>query len=545
MSRRKSKRKPPYVPKVVVAAAPVVERQEMKVGPLAAGAFGGLGERLPAVQPWAPPVNLCDNTEAGRTTRLTMDSNLNSSGYYTNIQSAVLPVDGAGGITFIGYPALAMLQQNPLMRLIVDTMSDESTRKWVTLKGIDGKVKDDDIKRVQGYCEKWALRKLFKDASEMVGFQGGCLLFMDMGVEDAELVTPLVISDKTIGKGKFKGFRLIEPMQVYPGLYEAADPLKANYFKPETWIVLGKEVHVSRFLYFANNVPSTILRPAYNFFGIPLVQLVLQYAANFESARDSAAEIIHNFSLLGLKTDMGQSITGGPATEVINRSKMLLGAKRNQGIALIDKETEEFFQIETSLGGLKDLVAQQLELLALIPGVPVTKLFGTAPTGMNATGESDMRNFYDKVRTWQESLYFDNFVKARKMIELNEFGKITEGIVETWEPLQEPNPVEQAGIQKTKAETAAIYLEQGVVLQEEVRERLATDEESGFNGLELAVELPGNEVYPSEGKLEGEPSEPQAEEGGRANCSNSHERRPGKFACRGSFPGRGRGAPKR
>ena len=489
MPRRRAKKKIPYVPKVVVT--PVNnKRQAMQVSEAYTGAFGGLGMPIPAERPWAPPKNLCDGFERGRTTRLAMDNALNSSGYYNNIQASILQVDGAQGITFIGYPALAMLQQNPLMRLIVDTMSDESTRKWVTLKGIDEKVSDDDIKRVQGYCEKWALRKLFKDASEMVGFQGGCLLYMDMGVDDAELVTPLVISDKTIGKGKFKGFRMIEPMQVYPGVYEAADPLKADYFKPETWIVLGKEVHVSRFLYFANNVPSTILRPAYNFFGIPLAQLVLKYVANFESARDSSAEIIHNFALLGLKTDMSQVLAGGSAAELVNRAKIMLAAKRNQGLALIDKETEEFFQIETALGGLKDLVAQQLELLALLPGIPVTKLFGTAPTGMNSTGESDMRNFYDKTRTWQETLYFDNFIKARHMIELNEFGAITDGIVETWELLQEPNQVEQATIQKTKAETDAIYLEQGVILQEEVRERLSTDEDSGYNGLELAAELP-------------------------------------------------------
>lgn len=489
MPRRRAKKKIAYVPSAL-SVADKTKRRSIRFSDVQAGMFGGTGKSVPAIQPWAPPTNLCESTATGKSARIAMDNALNSSGYYTSIQAGILQVDGAEGITFIGYPALAMLQQNPLMRLIVDTMSDESTRKWVSLKGIDDKVSDDDIKRVEGYCEKWALRKLFKDASEMVGFQGGCLLYIDMGVvDDKELITPLVISENTIGKGKFKGFRMVEPMQVYPGLYEASDPLKASYFNPETWIVLGKEVHVSRFLYFANNVPSTILRPAYNFFGIPLVQLVLQYVANFEGARDSSAEIVNNFALLGLKTDLDQMLADG-GRGLVNRAKAMLSAKRNQGMALIDKDDEDFFQIATPLAGLKDLVSQQLELLALIPGIPVTKLFGTAPTGMNATGESDMRNFYDKTRTWQETLYFDNFIKARQLLELTEFGAITDGIVETWEPLQEPNPTEQATIRKINAETDAIYLEQNVILQEEVRKRLSADEESGYNGLELSAELP-------------------------------------------------------
>ncbi|MFQ8761936.1 MAG: anti-CBASS protein Acb1 family protein [Intestinimonas sp.] len=35
--------------------------------------------------------------------------------------------------------------------------------------------------------------------------------------------------------------------------------------------------------------------------------------------------------------------------------------------------------------------------------IPVTKLFGRSPAGMNATGESDLRNYYDYVDTLREA----------------------------------------------------------------------------------------------------------------------------------------------
>jgi phage-related protein (TIGR01555 family) len=448
-------------------------------------------QNLMVADQWKPPVNLCDSSKKGKATRLAMDAALDAAGVYTAAQAmgGVVGVDGGSGISFPGYPALANLQQNPLMRLIVDTISDESTRKWVTLQGVDKKVKDDDIKRVTDACEKWQLRDVFKAASEMVGFQGGCLLFIDVGATDEELVTPLVISDKTIGKGKLKALTIVEPMQVYPGLYDASNPLSPKYFRPDTWIVQGVEVHVSRFLCFTNNIPSLMLKPAYNFFGIPLVQLALRYVQNFESSRDASAEIVHNYSLLGLKTNLSQILTDEGRAQIQRRAKMMLGAKRTLGMAIIDKTSEEMFQIDTPMSGLKDLVGQQLELLALISGIPVTKLFGTAPQGMNATGEGDMRNFYDKIRTWQEILYFKNFQKARELIELTEFGSITPGITEVWEPLKESDPTEQANIRKTNADADAIYLDRGVLLPEEVRERLSADEESGFTGLDELAPL--------------------------------------------------------
>lgn len=483
---RRKKRKGPS------AHAP---QQPVNISAIASTVFDQGSTSPPALiaDPWRPPVNLCEGSKKGQETRLAMDAALDKAGVYAAAQAmgGVAGVDGGLGVTFPGYPALANLQQNPLMRLIVDTISDESTRKWVSLQGVDNNVKEEDIKRVTKACEKWQLREVFKAASELVGFQGGCLLFIDVGANNEELVTPLVISDKTIGKGKLKALTIVEPMQVYPGVYDASNPLSARYFRPDTWIVQGVEVHVSRFFCFTNNVPSLMLKPAYNFFGIPLVQLALCYVKNFESSRDASAEIVHNFSLLGLKTNMMQILNPDGREQLQRRAKMMLGAKRTLGMAIIDKEKEEMFQIDTPMSGLKDLVGQQLELLALISGIPVTKLFGTAPQGMDATGEGDMRNFYDKIRTWQEILYFKNFKLARELIELTEFGSITPGITEVWEPLKESDPTEQANIRKTNADADAIYLDRGVVLPEEVRERLAADEESGFTGLDKLPPLEG------------------------------------------------------
>lgn len=506
-TKKKGKKKKGKKAKRTVSPAP---RQE--VSAIAAAAFGGTGLKQAApVDIWAPPKNVCENYALGKRTRIAMDKALGTAGY-SSTMAAAMGVDGANSISFIGYPALAMLQQNPIMRLVVDTITDESVREWVTLQSEDEQAKDEDIKRVQGYLDKWHVKDYFKNASQMVGFQGGCLLFLDMGVPDEELITPLTIAKETIRKGSFKGFRMIEPMLVYPGAYEASNPLSPDYFCPETWIVLGKEIHTSRFLYFANNTLSTILRPAYNFFGIPLVQLMLQYVANFESARDASAEIVNNFSLLGLSTNMGQSITGGPADDIVNRVKLMLGAKRNSGVALIDKATEQFFQLTTPLNGLRDLVAQQLELIALISGEPVTKLFGTSPAGLNATGEGDANNWHDKVATWQNKVYAKNFTKARHLIELSESGAITSGIVDHWESLEEPDKVEAANIRKIQAETAAIYLDQGVILQEEERERLINDDESGYSSLSMAVELPApvEPKGPGAFSLGGPVTEPEA-----------------------------------
>jgi hypothetical protein len=46
-----------------------------------------------------------------------------------------------------------------------------------------------------------------------------------------------------------------------------------------------------------------------------------------------------------------------------------------------------------------------LELLPVVFGLPVNKLLQTSPSGFNATGDFDMRSFYDSVNTKQAVLF--------------------------------------------------------------------------------------------------------------------------------------------
>lgn len=412
---------------------------------------------------------------------LTMDSALESSGCYDILDDYIelLGVDGARGITFVGYPQLSLLEQNPLIRTVVGTLANETVRRWNRLKNSDSDMAD-TVRDIEDTLEHYKVRSHFKKAAETTGYQGGCMLFIDLGKRGEELENPLTLSPETVSKGSFKGFRKIEPINVFPAPYNANSPLEEGYFEPMHYYVFGQKVHKSWFLKFTTGDLGIMLRPAYNFFGISLAQLMLRYVGNFERSRDASADTVENFSLLGLKTDMNQMLEGGSADDVIHRLLAMLGAKRNYGVAVMNKDTEEFFQINTPLSGLEGLVAQQLELFALISGEPVTKLFGTPPRGMDATGDTDISNHNDRIRNWQEQLYFDNFEKARKVIELSEFGQYYPDIETEWLPVKELTDKEKVEIEKTKADRDLALVQTGGIDGQDVRSRISQDESSDY-----------------------------------------------------------------
>lgn len=399
------------------------------------------------------------------------------------------------GVDFIGYAALSLLAQHPLIRAMVETLADEMTRKWIEFSGRGSE--QSDAKRVQALDEatkKYHLKTYFNQAMKKTGYFGGCMLFIDMGDNTRsdeglrEIQTPLTLDEAKIPKGSFKGFRLIEPINCYPAPYNADNPLEADYYHPTKWLVQGRTVHGSRLLHFTQNDPPILLKPAYNFFGIPLAQMALDYVDRFDTVRIAVARLVKRFSTSILKTDMSQMLNGGGFDDVTSlkaRARMWSMLGSNDGLLALDKEAEDFVQVNTPLSGLGDIVSQQLELLAAISRTPAVKLLGISPKGFNSTGEYDEANWYDHVASQQAIVFADNLDKAIKIIQLTETGTIDKDLTHRFVPLHEESETEKAANRKQNADTNAVYLDRGVISQEEVRAQLAADPDSGFESLDV------------------------------------------------------------
>ena len=211
--------------------------------------------------------------------------------------------------SFVGYALLSNVSQEALIRAGVETVADEMTRKPVELYYDDDDNENAEklINDLNSDLVKYRLKAVMNDAMIKDGFFGGCLVYIDVGdIDDEEKAEPLNLDKRTFKKGSLRGFKVIEPINIAPGEYNTTDPTDEHYFNPEWWYILGKRYHASRFLYIASNDAPDILKPAYNFFGIPQAQLALDYVANFVANRESAQGLLNKFSLTCLGTDMSQ-----------------------------------------------------------------------------------------------------------------------------------------------------------------------------------------------------------------------------------------------
>lgn len=387
---------------------------------------------------------------------------------------------------FLGYALLSSIAQDPLIRAGIETIADDMTRKFIELTSKGDEDLSIKLAELEADLQAFRVKSLFNRALSLTGYMGGCLVYIDVGeLDDEEKRTPLYLDSATFKAGSLRGFKIIEPINVYPGVYDSADPTAGNYFNPETWFVLGKEYHKSRFLYFAQNEVPLLLKPLYNFFGISLSQQVLEYVQNFTENRRSAQRLLNKFSLTIWKTDMSAFLSGGDCNSLTQRVKYFNAQRNNDGTALIDKELEDMVQINTPLSGVTDIVSMSLDLAPVILGISKDKYFGDLPKGLNASSEGTNRIYYDKIQSLNEKIAYDNVEKVIKILQLNRYGEIDDNISFQFAPLWEMDERERAEINKIHADTAAVYVDRGCLSQEEVRGALADNPDSGYSNIDV------------------------------------------------------------
>ena len=303
-----------------------------------------------------------------------------------------------------------------------------------------------------------------------------------------------------IKKGSLKYLKVIEPMYTYPLKWVADDPTSYDYYNPVYYSVMGRTYHRSRLLKFIHMEAPDILKPTYTFYGIPLLQICIPYARDFEKIRLNVANIVERFNLSILGVDMEQIASVGSDIEndirngetLKNRVELFNSGRTNYNTFVIDNKNESFQQIQIPLSSLDILLDQAVGFLAMISKIPATKLLGDSPKGMNATGEHEMRNYYDAIRLLQENILLDNLTTILHMVQLDLFGEVDENYTIEFENLWDANELEEAQIENTKANTLATLTTAQILSPTEALKQAIKSDKIDLSDVELPDDLGEN-----------------------------------------------------
>jgi phage-related protein (TIGR01555 family) len=352
--------------------------------------------------------------------------------------------------------------------------------------------KADRIKELNDEMERLELRDRFYETILLDNFFGRGHLYMNFGEDPdgdpEELVKPIGtgrddLSKVKIAKGSFKGLKPIEPVWTYPMMYNATNPLAPNWYYPEHWYVMGRQIHRSRMPAFIARPVPDMLKPAYSFGGLSLSQLAKPYIDIWLRTRQSVADIVHSFSVMVLMTDLNTMLAPNSANQLFARVALFNALRDNNGTFVINKNTEDFKNVSASLAGLHELQAQAQEHCASVVRIPLVKYTGIQPSGLNADSEGVIRIWYDTMAGFQNT-FRPMLTRVVNFMMLSLWGEVDEEIGFEFVPLWDMSDKERGDKQKADADRHQIYVDTGAISPEEVRKVIVDDPELPYTGLD-------------------------------------------------------------
>lgn len=214
-------------------------------------------------------------------------------------------------------------------------------------------------------------------------------------------------------KGRVPQFSVVDGQ--YLTITPELEPLNPNFYKPKNIAVWGHCFHPSWVNFFKGLPVSQVLKPMYNYGGMSLIENAYQTIVNDELISKAIPNIVYRSSVVNYKiTGMKDSIRAGEEQSVLKyisdteNMKSILNATVTDGEDAVEVVSRE-------LSGLGELDARSCYRVAAAFGISATVLWGKSPDGMNATGQSDLENFYNSIGVWQER-FFENLYWCYKVL---------------------------------------------------------------------------------------------------------------------------------
>lgn len=374
----------------------------------------------------------------------------------------------------------------------------------------------------------------------------------------------------------WQDIRSVEELRVYERAIVQPDPNcyltgKAEYFDISSTYGGFFRVHRSRCLVFKNgSLPEYAAPQQYFYWGLPEYVRIRRDLSIALHTHQSAANMIDKSVQPVYKQRGLQSTLAGPDGDdkTLKRLLVLDASRGMMNSVAIDMDGEDYSFQTFQLSGASEILESTYSLLSAVTCIPQTILFGRSPSGENATGESDLENYYNFVEGIQKRMLKKNIRTLLKaVVQAGVYdGSIAkpQTIKPTFKPLWSLSEAEQATVELSKAQraqataqTAQLYIDMQALQPDEVRQALARDgtlniedildhqpqdaQDDGWAQLLEGLEPNDNPIPDAAGQLpeQGGIMNPEtakdvnAKDGGKGSGNFNHEGRPGKIGGSG------------
>lgn len=383
---------------------------------------------------------------------------------------------------------------------IIDIRADDATREWRSWKA-----EQDEIEDLEGLEKRLGVQAKINQALKWADLYGGAVIIPDLPGNSASPLRP-----DSVNTHRMRYMTVLHRWQISPQ-GQIRNPLDPNYGKPEKWQVpvqngVQLNFHPSRVIL----VNGRSHGHQTDIWGKSL----WEHMADAVLAADGAAAVISallkeaKIDVIRLEGMADSMATSKAEADLLKRWQLVAQLKSIANVTLLDKQ-DEWDQKSVEFSGLPAVIEQLLTIMAGAADIPVTRLIGTSAKGLNATGDGDLRNYYDGIKAKQDLSVSPQLAPLDDMLIRSALGDRPDNVWYDWKPLWQPSDKEKADTEKVRMETYKIAIDTASIDEDVlVKTRLNQMVESGqYPGIEQAIADASDDGLAAEGE---EPEDPSA-----------------------------------
>lgn len=344
-----------------------------------------------------------------------------------------------------------------LARKIVDIPVKDSVRAWRKWIG-----EPKDVEKIEEVERDLEIPRIVSEALIKDRLYGGSVMVLGVGKDSGE--SELRLND--IKKGDLNFVFPISRNNITYGKINW-NPEDSSYGQPDYYELSlnegGYRVHATRAVKVVSR-PLPGLDSNDDGWGDSILDVLQESVKQAEVVAAAAAQAAQNKnnSVIRLPEFMENVVDQEYRTKLLNRLAMADSGRSIYRMMVLDSD-EEWEQMTADLNSLPDLLRLFLTIASGAADIPATRLLGQSPAGMNATGESDMRNYYDSISSMQESFLRPCLRKLDEVLVRSALGSYPDDLEYEWNSLWQMRDDERAKVDLDRARAFQIDVSSGVI----------------------------------------------------------------------------------
>ncbi len=409
-----------------------------------------------------------------------MSASLTLDSWYNPGTGVGGPADKTAGFVFNSgayrswdYPHLleALYESDELAAVKVNAVVDDAFAKGWTVEASG--LTPQEQEAVIEFNDRLKIRSAVMDGDKWSRLFGGGAVFI--GSNDGHLIEPLRLG------GEVYFAQSYERDELYPSRWYS-NPLNPKFGRPSHFRLTpfataltgemaaghGKDIHETRFLLFYGASTTKRRRVENLGWGSSVLLRPMTALKQFNGAYALVLSLLAdaNQNIYKLKGFADLALAG--RQDAIEKRIALIDRFRSATHALLmDADDEDFVRSTLALAGVADVLTNFKERLAAAFEMPLTRLLGVSPAGLNATGESDERNWHKQVLSHQEDVVRPALERWMRVVFAARngptCGRTPDSFKVKFPALRDVTPREQAEIDSINAQTDEKYQAMGAL----------------------------------------------------------------------------------